>query len=102
MGSRPPKRGVWPRAVRTFSFILSPEAGPGPKALALIALLYLLWPLDLLPGLPPLSWLDDAAVAWLAYHYLGGLMERHETAGTSRRKDDAVDTTARIKNEEEG
>lgn len=102
MESQPRRPGIWTQAVRTFNFIISPETGPGPKVLAVIALLYLLSPLDLIPGLPPVSWLDDAAVAWLAYHFLGYLMRRHETAGESSRKDRTIDTTARVTNKKEG
>jgi len=43
---------------------------------ALLAALYLLWPADLLPGLPPLSWLDDAAAVWIAYQVLRHQLQR--------------------------
>jgi uncharacterized membrane protein YkvA (DUF1232 family) len=42
-----------------------------PKAIAVIAIVYLLWPIDLLPDLAPLiGWLDDLGFVGLASWYL--------------------------------
>lgn len=47
----------WSTMVR---FLRDPAAGRGSKVLAVIALVYLLWPLDLVPDVAPLvGWLDD-------------------------------------------
>ncbi len=42
-----------------------------PKALAILAVLYLLWPLDLVPDIAPLlGWLDDIGLVGIAGWYL--------------------------------
>lgn len=42
-----------------------------PKVIAVVAIAYLLWPIDLLPDLAPLiGWLDDLGFVGLASWYL--------------------------------
>lgn len=72
---RRPRPG-WRDWLEVIRFLRDPRAGTGPRLVALLAALYLLWPADLLPGLPPLSWLDDAAAVWIAYQVLRHQMQR--------------------------
>ena len=76
-GGRRPRLG-WRQWLEVYRFLGDPRSGPGPRLLALLAALYLIWPADLLPGLPPLAWLDDATVLWLVYHLLRRQLERQE------------------------
>ncbi|PZN10485.1 MAG: hypothetical protein DIU69_07050, partial [Bacillota bacterium] len=79
----------WRQLMDILRFLRDPAAGPVARWAAVFALLYLIWPLDLLPGLPPFSWVDDVTVLWLVYQFLGALLERHRSvaggAGRARR-----------------
>jgi uncharacterized membrane protein YkvA (DUF1232 family) len=64
--------GLLPRFLSAFwRFLKDPGRGLGSKAFAVAAIVYALWPIDLLPDLLPLlGWLDDLglvgiAIAWL-------------------------------------
>lgn len=70
----------WRQLMDILRFLRDPAAGPLARWAAVIALLYLIWPLDLLPGLPPFSWLDDATVLWLVYQFLSAQVERYRSA----------------------
>lgn len=70
------RRLSWRQVLDLIRFLRDPEAGWAAKAVAWAAALYVLWPLDLLPGWPPVSWLDDATVLWLAYQVLSLQLER--------------------------
>jgi len=69
----------WRQLMDILRFLRDPAAGPVARWAAVFALLYLIWPLDLLPGLPPFSWVDDVTVLWLVYQFLGALLERHRS-----------------------
>lgn len=57
-------RNIW-------RFIRDPKSDWKPKALAILAILYLVWPLDLVPDLVPFfGWLEDIGVDLLAAWYL--------------------------------
>jgi uncharacterized membrane protein YkvA (DUF1232 family) len=67
----PNVRGVW-------RFFIDPKTDWKPKLLVVLALLYLLWPLDLLPDVAPiLGWLDDIGFIGLATWYLVSASEKH-------------------------
>lgn len=52
-------------------FMRDPRADWKPKLAIGLAVLYLVWPLDLLPDLAPLlGWLDDIGLTGLAVAYL--------------------------------
>jgi uncharacterized membrane protein YkvA (DUF1232 family) len=53
-----------------------------PKMLVAGAVLYVLWPMDLVPDvlLPFVGWLDDAVVLWLALRALVRLSPPHVVA----------------------
>ncbi|HEY8393698.1 MAG TPA: DUF1232 domain-containing protein [Thermaerobacter sp.] len=74
----------WRQLIDIIRFLRDPAAGPVPKWAALLALFYLLWPLDLLPGLPPFSWLDDATVLWLVYQFLSMQLEGYRQGAGGR------------------
>ncbi|EKP95757.1 hypothetical protein [Thermaerobacter subterraneus] len=73
-GTRP--RPGWREWVEIVRLLKDPQAGTASRLAVLLAALYLVWPADLLPGLPPASWLDDATVLWLAYLFLRRQLER--------------------------
>ncbi|HEY8552648.1 MAG TPA: hypothetical protein VIL40_04270 [Thermaerobacter sp.] len=74
-------RPRWREWLEVIRFLRDPRAGAGPRLVVLLAALYLLWPADLLPGLPPLSWLDDATAVWIAYGLLRHQLERARRCG---------------------
>jgi len=58
-----------------YRFLRDPKADWKPKAAVALGILYLVWPLDLVPDFIPLvGWLDDlgfeAAVIWYVAHAL--------------------------------
>lgn len=60
-----------------FLALRDPRAPLAGRALALLALLYVLWPFDLVPDvIPVLGWLDDLAIAplllWAAAKLIPG------------------------------
>jgi uncharacterized membrane protein YkvA (DUF1232 family) len=61
-------------------FFRDPRAPKGPKVLAVIALLYVLSPVDLLPEVfvPLVGWLDDLGVATIAASWLASVAVRYE------------------------
>ena len=62
--------------LRVLRFFLEPRVHSWEKAVALLALVYILSPLDLLPGIPLFSWIDDAAVAALAWRWIGDILAK--------------------------
>lgn len=65
------KRGRWAGFWALWRFVRSRESGVSPKVILLLALLYVVFPTDLVPDVLPLAgWLDDVGVvafvlAWL-------------------------------------
>lgn len=60
--------------LRVVKFFFSRKTPVGPKLLALLAVAYAIWPVDLIPDVAPvLGWLDDAGLATLA---LGWVMKK--------------------------
>lgn len=54
-----------------WRFIRDPKSDWKPKVLAVLAILYLIWPLDLVPDLIPLlGWFDDIGFDVVAVWYL--------------------------------
>lgn len=59
-----------------WKFIRDPKSPLGPKLLIIISIIYLIWPLDLLPDIAPiLGWLDDIGFVGFAIWYLRGKVE---------------------------
>ncbi len=70
--------GIW-------AYLRDPGTNWKPKVLAVLAVVYLLWPLDLLPDIAPLlGWLDDLGFVGMAGWYLG-----HATSAYLEAKDRA-------------
>ncbi len=72
------------RLIRVWRFLRRPDVGLAPKLVALVTLLYIISPVDLLPGLPLLGWFDDALAAALGWALLNLLMEAAEPGGEGR------------------
>jgi len=60
-----------PNLGNIWRFIRDPKSDWKPKALVVLAILYLVWPLDAVPDLVPiLGWLDDLGLDAVAVWYL--------------------------------
>lgn len=56
---------------RIVAYLRDPKSDWKPKAALVAALVYILWPVDLIPDIAPvLGWLDDAGLTTLAVWYL--------------------------------
>ncbi|MFA5185052.1 MAG: DUF1232 domain-containing protein [Patescibacteria group bacterium] len=54
-----------------WRFIRDPKSDWKPKVMVVLAIVYLVWPLDLMPDLVPLlGWLDDLGLDVVAIWYL--------------------------------
>lgn len=72
----PNPSGIW-------AYLKDPKANWKPKALVVVAIAYLFWPLDALPDLAPiLGWLDDIGFAGIATWYLGHATNKYLAAQT--------------------
>lgn len=60
------------RLARVVALLRDPRTPKLPRLLVLLACLYLIWPLDLLPDfmIPVAGFLDDAVFAWLSLRWL--------------------------------
>lgn len=58
---------LWEYVWRLFSYMADPTVSPWRKGLIAAGFIYVLFPLDLLPGLvlPGVGWLDDLLVLWV-------------------------------------
>ncbi|BAS27356.1 DUF1232 domain-containing protein [Limnochorda pilosa] len=65
--------GFWGRLAR---YMVHPAVPFRSKLLVVLAGLYLLSPLDLIPGLPPISWLDDVSLMAAVWWWLSREFER--------------------------
>lgn len=64
-------RRFFPKWKRVFDYIRDPKSDWKPKALFLLALIYVAFPFDLLPDiLPVIGWLDDLGMFAFASWYL--------------------------------
>ncbi len=62
---------LWPQWKNIWRFFRDPHSDWKPKVLAGLALLYLLWPIDLIPDfIPFFGWLEDIGFDLLATWYL--------------------------------
>ena len=68
------------RARRLWSFLTDPGVEIWPKLVALLIVAYILSPVDLLPGLPPISGLDDLLLGLLGWWSLNATMDYHSKA----------------------
>lgn len=60
------------RLLRVLALLRDPRTPALPRIAVLLAVLYLIWPVDLLPGavMPVIGWLDDLTFVWLALRWL--------------------------------
>lgn len=62
-----------------WKFLRNPKSPLLPKVIAMLAILYLLWPIDLIPDMAPiLGWLDDIGIISLAIWYLRQQVTQHQ------------------------
>lgn len=82
MGSR---ALLFARLRRAASLLADPRTPKLPRLAALLAVVYLLWPVDLVPDwvFPVVGYLDDLAFLWLAVRWLlrSGAKEPGEASG---------------------
>lgn len=64
--------------IRFLRFLFDPRIAPFQKGLVFAALLYVVSPIDLLPGafVPLLGWLDDAVALGLAWRLIDRALRR--------------------------
>lgn len=76
--ARPRTRRTNLRTLRTFwRFLRDPRAPALPKLFFLLALAYVAMPVDLIPDVPLIGWLDDAGVLAIALGWIGARLERY-------------------------
>jgi len=64
-----------------LNFFLDKKTDWKPKAGVAFAVLYLIWPIDLIPDIAPiLGWLDDIGITALATGYLAYAVNRYISA----------------------
>ncbi len=62
-------------------FFRDADASVAGKAFVLLAVAYVIWPVDAVPDVAPvLGWLDDLGVAALALAYVAKVVKRYRTA----------------------
>ena len=72
--------------VKTLRFLFSRRAPWGPRLLALLALVYVVLPVDAIPDVAPvIGWLDDAGVAAIALGWLARAVREFDAAPPARR-----------------
>jgi uncharacterized membrane protein YkvA (DUF1232 family) len=60
------------RLLRVLALLKDPRTPALPRIAVLLAVLYLISPIDLIPGsvMPVIGWLDDLTFVWLALRWL--------------------------------
>jgi uncharacterized membrane protein YkvA (DUF1232 family) len=61
-----------------YKFFVDKETDWKPKALSGLTLLYILWPLDIIPDFPVIGWLDDIGFGIFAGWYLARKARQYE------------------------
>jgi uncharacterized membrane protein YkvA (DUF1232 family) len=83
-----PKIG-WVRAL--LRYYRDPSASVLGKLVIFLALIYVVVPVDLIPDVPIVGWLDDIGVMGLATAWLGRVAARYREAEALPRADDPVE-----------
>ncbi|MDO9019378.1 MAG: YkvA family protein [Deltaproteobacteria bacterium] len=75
---------------RLWRFLRDPNAPKLPKGLALLAVLYIVMPADIIPDvIPILGWLDDLGLTGVALGYLATKAAGYEDAEDVKRENEA-------------
>jgi uncharacterized membrane protein YkvA (DUF1232 family) len=63
---------VFTRLARVAALLRDPRVGRLPRFAVVAAMIYTVWPVDLLPDfMPPLiGWIDDVTLLWLSLRWL--------------------------------
>jgi uncharacterized membrane protein YkvA (DUF1232 family) len=70
---------TWGKLRAFWAMVRDPKAAWGSKLIALVALVYLVFPADILPDMLPLvGWLDDAGVIGLAVAKLTADLKKYQ------------------------
>jgi uncharacterized membrane protein YkvA (DUF1232 family) len=88
------KDGRVGRARALVRYFRDPAASVLGKLLVLFAVAYVIWPVDLIPDVPLVGWLDDLGVASMAAAWLGRVLGRY--------RDEPQDAAARAPRGGEG
>ena len=70
---------------KVLAYIRDPTVALWRKATGLVAALYIIWPLDFIPDVPVVGWLDDAGVFSIWAWFIIREIRRH-----AARQDDAA------------
>ena len=71
---------MWTRLRRVIALLRDPRTSKLPKAAVVLAILYFLWPIDLLPdfAIPVAGYLDDLVLIWMTFRWLLGSGQKAE------------------------
>jgi uncharacterized membrane protein YkvA (DUF1232 family) len=63
---------MWARLLRVIALLRDPRTPKLPRLAVALAILYFIWPFDLLPDffVPVAGYLDDAVVIWMSLRWL--------------------------------
>lgn len=76
-------RQLSPAPADLLRFVLDPRVAVGPKLLGVLALLYAVVPLDLVPDLlPVVGWLDDVGLLAVGFYLLARAWGRYRDEAT--------------------
>ncbi|MGF1508270.1 MAG: YkvA family protein [Myxococcota bacterium] len=69
------RRAIGFHPLRIWRALRNPKTPWGPKLLLLGALVYLIWPLDLVPDVPFIGFLDDLGIFMLALGWVSRVVD---------------------------
>ena len=72
------------RLRRLWAFLRDPRTGSMPKTLAMLGAIYIISPIDLIPGLPGISWIDDALVFYVLFQIIEKLMPKDSSSAAGK------------------
>jgi uncharacterized membrane protein YkvA (DUF1232 family) len=63
---------------KAIAYFRDPSVALWKKLIGVAAVLYAVWPLDVIPDVPVIGWLDDLGVLSLATWYMVREIKRHQ------------------------
>ncbi len=82
-----PRNTLTPHWKNIYLFLVDKRTDWKPKALLVLAALYLLWPVDLAPDLIPFfGWLDDLGFGTIAIWYVSRAAKQYRQLPDSNKK----------------